>query len=134
MLLKIICLFMQNFNYDCQGAKLLTLYINMCLYICMCVWIHKYICKVQSIFVVCILLFKEKAVQQMSDEIKHRLFMLYIFTQTKMNVLGNFTDKWIAGKFLHVLEFFVGVLSLIQKAKKEFCHIIPNTTYVTFWV
>lgn len=70
----------------------------------------------------------------MSDEIKHRLFMLYIFTQTKMNELGNFTDKWIAGKFLHVLEFFVGVLSLIQKAKKEFCHIIPNTTYVTFWV
>lgn len=47
--------------------------------------------------------------------------MLYIFTQTKKNVVGKFTGKWIVGKFSHALEFFVGVLSLIQKAKKEFC-------------
>lgn len=33
MLLKILCLFMENFNHDCQGAKLLMPHINMCLYI-----------------------------------------------------------------------------------------------------
>lgn len=60
--------------------------------------------------------------------------MICIFMQTKKNMVGNFTGKWIVGDLFHVLEFFVGVLSLIQKDKKEFCHIIQNTTNAIFWV